>query len=115
MAVKTSTAEVRRVPLGTVLIIGAWNFPIQLTLNPLVGAIGGGNNAVIKASEISPHVSNLLARIVPRYMDERVCQVVEGAIPETTELLKQPFDLIFYTGNTMVGKIVMTAAAKNLV
>ncbi|KAJ3309593.1 Aldehyde dehydrogenase [Boothiomyces sp. JEL0838] len=108
------TAQVRRQPHGVVLIIGAWNYPVQLTLLPLIGAIGGGNAAVVKVSEISVHTSALLAKLIPKYLDSKAVQVVEGAVPESTALLKQKFDFICYTGNTQVGRIVMQAAAKNL-
>ncbi|KAJ3318428.1 Aldehyde dehydrogenase [Boothiomyces sp. JEL0866] len=108
------TAQVRRQPHGVVLIIGAWNYPVQLALLPLVGAIGGGNAAVVKVSEISVNTSALLAKLIPKYLDTKAVQVVEGAIPESTALLKQKFDFICYTGNTNVGRIVMQAAAKNL-
>jgi aldehyde dehydrogenase (NAD+) len=108
------TCEVRHVPLGVVLIISAWNYPIQLSLGPLVGAIGGGNTAIVKMSEIASHTAVLIANLIPKYMDPECVQVVLGAVPESTILLQQPFDFICYTGNTQVGKIVHQAAAKNL-
>ncbi|KAJ3273415.1 Aldehyde dehydrogenase [Terramyces sp. JEL0728] len=108
------TAQVRRQPHGVVLIIGAWNYPVQLALLPLVGAIGGGNAAVVKVSEVSIHTSALIAKLIPKYLDSKAVQVVEGAVPESTALLKQRFDFICYTGNTHVGKIVMQAASKHL-
>ena len=101
-------------PLGTVLIIGAWNYPLQLTLAPYVAAIAAGNCAVLKPSELAPATSKLLARIVPEYMDTDCVRVVEGAVPETTALLELPFDHILYTGGGAVGRIVMAAAAKHL-
>lgn len=106
----------RRVPqpLGVVLVIAPWNYPVQLLLVPAAGAIAAGNAVVMKPSEISSHTSNLLARLVPRYMDARAVAVVEGGVPETTELLEQRFDHIFYTGNGTVGRVVMTQAAKHL-
>lgn len=100
--------------LGTGLIIGAWNYPIMLTLGPLVGAIAGGNCALIKPSELVPECAALLSRIVPQYMDTQAFAVVEGGIPETTEILAQRFDHIFFTGSPPVAKIVMAAAAKHL-
>eukprot|EP01027_Heterolobosea_sp_BB2_P006985 GEZU01010455.1.p1 GENE.GEZU01010455.1~~GEZU01010455.1.p1 ORF type:complete len:333 (+),score=95.98 GEZU01010455.1:186-1184(+) len=103
-----------REPLGVVLIMGAWNYPISLVLSPLVGAIAAGNCAIIKPSEISQSVSSLFAKLVPRYLDPAAIQVFEGGIPETTALLNCKFDHIFYTGNSTVGRIVMTAAAKHL-
>ena len=106
--------ETRRVALGIVLIISPWNYPVQLALNPLVGAIAGGNAAILKPSEVAPHTAELLARIIPKYLDSKAIKVITGGIPETTTLLKQKFDLIFFTGSTQVGKIVMKAAALNL-
>jgi aldehyde dehydrogenase (NAD+) len=105
--------HVVRDPLGVVLIIGPWNYPLQLVLAPLVGALAAGNVVVLKPSELSPHVSAAIASHVPAYLDSAV-KVVEGAIPETTALLEQKFDHIFYTGNGTVGRIIMTAAAKHL-
>ncbi|MDX3193752.1 aldehyde dehydrogenase family protein [Streptomyces sp. MN03-5084-2B] len=104
--------RVVRDPLGVVLIIGPWNYPLQLVLAPLVGALAAGNVAVLKPSELSPAVSAAIAEHVPAYVDG--VKVVEGAVPETTALLEQKFDHIFYTGNGVVGRIVMTAAAKHL-
>lgn len=101
-------------PLGTVLIIGAWNYPFQLVFAPLIAAIAAGNCAVLKPSELAPETSQLIAKIVPEYLDTNAVTVVEGAVEETTELLTQHFDHIFYTGGEVVGKIVMRAAAENL-
>ncbi|MEU4672890.1 aldehyde dehydrogenase family protein [Amycolatopsis sp. NPDC023774] len=106
--------HVVREPLGVALIIGPWNYPLHLALAPLVGVLAAGNAAVVKPSELSPTVSAAIARHVPAYLDPEAVAVVEGAIPETTELLEQHFDHIFYTGNGVVGRIVMTAAAKHL-
>lgn len=107
-------ARIHRDPLGVVLIIGPWNYPVQLLLAPLVGAIAAGNCAVLKPSEVSPTVSATLARIVPQYLDRDAVRVVEGAVPETTALLEQRWDHIFYTGNGTIGRVVMGAAAKHL-
>lgn len=101
-------------PLGTVLIIGAWNYPLQLVLAGFAAAIAAGNCAILKPSELAPAASALMARIVPEYLDTDCVRVVEGGIPETTALLELPFDHILYTGNGKVGRIVMAAAAKNL-
>ncbi|WP_326568793.1 aldehyde dehydrogenase family protein [Amycolatopsis rhabdoformis] len=106
--------RVVREPLGVGLVIGPWNYPLHLALAPLVGLLAAGNAAVVKPSELSPTVSAAIARHVPAYLDPEAVAVVEGAIPETTELLEQHFDHIFYTGNGVVGRIVMTAAAKHL-
>ncbi len=102
-------------PLGVVLIIGAWNYPVQLTLGPLVAAIAAGNCAIVKPSELSGATSKLLAELFPKYLDVDAFKVIEGAAEETTELLKLPFDHIFYTGGETVAKIVMRAAAENLI
>ncbi|MCB0220213.1 MAG: aldehyde dehydrogenase family protein, partial [Chrysiogenetes bacterium] len=101
-------------PQGVVLIIGAWNYPVQLTLVPLVGAIAGGNCAVIKPSEVAPATSKVIAQQLPNYLDKDAYCVVEGAVDETTALLEEKFDHYFYTGNGRVGSIVMAAAAKHL-
>ncbi|MGB5511198.1 MAG: aldehyde dehydrogenase family protein, partial [Woeseiaceae bacterium] len=101
-------------PLGTVLIIGAWNYPLQLTLAGYAAAIAAGNCAVLKPSELSPTTSALIAKLIPEYMDTDCVRVVEGGVPETTALLELPFNHILYTGNSNVARIIMTAAAKNL-
>jgi len=101
-------------PLGVVLVIAPWNYPVQLLLVPAAGAIAAGNAVVMKPSEISSNTSALLARLVPRYMDSRAVAIVEGGVPETTALLEQRFDHIFYTGNGTVGRVVMAHAAKHL-
>jgi aldehyde dehydrogenase (NAD+) len=101
-------------PLGTVLIIGAWNYPLQLVLAGYAAAIAAGNCAILKPSELAPATSNLIARLIPEYMDTDCVRVVEGGVPETSALLELPFDHILYTGNGKVGRIVMTAAAKHL-
>lgn len=101
-------------PLGTVLIIGAWNYPFQLVIAPLIAAIAAGNCAVIKPSELSAKIAALLADLIPQYLDKEAFVVINGAVEETTELLKQPFDHFFYTGGEAVGKIVMRAAAEFL-
>src|SRR3954463_14215367 len=109
-----SHGEVRFDPLGVGLIIGTWNYPVMLTLSPLVAAISAGNCAVIKPSEVSPATGEVIARYLPAYLDPNAFSVVLGAVSETTALLEQPWDHIFFTGGTTVAKIVMTAAAKNL-
>jgi aldehyde dehydrogenase (NAD+) len=101
-------------PQGTVLIIGAWNYPMQLILAPLVAVIAAGNCAIVKPSELAPATSQLLAKLIPQYLDPQAVSVVEGAVEETTALLSLPFDHIMYTGNGQVARIVMTAAAKHL-
>jgi aldehyde dehydrogenase (NAD+) len=105
---------VYREPLGVTLIIGAWNYPLHLVVLPLVGAMAAGNCVVLKPSEVAPNVSSLLAKWLPKYLDRQAIRVVEGGVPETTALLGEKWDHIFYTGNGTVGSIVMQAAAKHL-
>ncbi len=114
MVGKPGRSRVQPEPLGVVLIIGAWNYPVQLLLGPLIPAIAAGNCAVLKPSEVAAATSHLMAELIPRYLDERAVRVVEGAVEETTELLKLRFDHIFYTGGSAVGKIIMRAAAEHL-
>lgn len=101
-------------PLGVSLVIGAWNYPYQLSLCPAIAAIGAGNTVVLKPSELSVHTSALMASLINDNFDSAFFRVVEGGVEETTELLSQKFDKIFFTGSTAVGKIVYQAAAKNL-
>lgn len=101
-------------PYGVALIIGAWNYPFQLTLAPLVGAIAAGNCAVLKPSELAPHAAALMAELVPQYLDERAVAVVEGGAEVAAALLDMPYGIVFYTGGERVGRIVMAAAAKHL-
>ncbi|MFF5846910.1 aldehyde dehydrogenase family protein [Streptomyces massasporeus] len=101
-------------PLGVVLVIAPWNYPAQLLLAPVVGALAAGNAVVAKPSELSPATSAALARLLPAYLDADAVAVVEGGVPETTALLAERFDHIFYTGNGTVGRIVLRAAAEHL-
>jgi aldehyde dehydrogenase (NAD+) len=114
LTLRPASARVDRQPLGVVLVIAAWNYPIHLSLAPLVGVLAAGNTAVVKPSEVASASSSLLAELVPRYLDERVVQVVEGGVAETTALLHERFDHIVYTGGGAVAKIVMRAAAERL-
>ncbi|MGG7550907.1 aldehyde dehydrogenase family protein [Chryseobacterium arthrosphaerae] len=102
-------------PLGVTLIIGAWNYPYQLTLSPMVSAIAAGNTCMIKPSELPENTMHLLAELINNNFPSDYVYVAEGGIPETTELLELRFDKIFFTGSPKVGKIVYEAAAKNLV
>ncbi|XP_076395605.1 aldehyde dehydrogenase type III isoform X6 [Megachile rotundata] len=106
--------EIRKDPYGVVLVIGPWNYPLQLCVTPLMGAIAAGNCVILKPSEISSATSQVLAKIIPKYLDSECVHVVLGNVTETTELLKQKFDYIFYTGSTSVGKIIRDAANKHL-
>jgi len=101
-------------PLGVVLIISAWNYPIYLTLTPLIGAIAAGNCAIIKPSELSPASATLIEELVEKFLDQRCFKVVNGGKEETTSLLNERFDKILYTGSTRVGKIVYQKAAEHL-
>jgi aldehyde dehydrogenase (NAD+) len=101
-------------PFGVVLIIAPWNYPLSLALKPLIGAISAGNCVILKPSEVSPNCSRWLTTLIPKYLDTNCIKVVEGGPQETTVLLREPFDYIFYTGNTTVGRIIMKAAAEHL-
>ncbi len=103
-----------RDPLGVVLIIAPWNYPVGLLLSPLVGAVAAGNAAVLKPSEVTAHTSAVLAELLPKYLDQDAIAVVEGGVSETSALLEERFDHILYTGNGSVGRIVMQAASKHL-
>jgi len=106
--------RVHREPLGVSLIIGAWNEPFMLTFGPLTAALAAGNTAVLKPSEIAVNCAAAAARLVPKYFDPRAVSVAEGGVPETTALLEQQWDMIFFTGSPQVGKIIHQAAAKHL-
>ncbi len=107
-------SHVRYEPIGLTLIIGAWNYSINLLLAPLASAIAGGNAAILKPSEISAHTAKVIAKLVPKYLDPNSFAVIEGGAEETGMLLEKPFDLIFFTGSSNVGKIVLARAAPNL-
>lgn len=101
-------------PLGVSLVIGAWNLPYNLSLTPLIGSMVAGNTTILKPSELPAQTSAVMAKIINENFNPDYMRVVEGAIPETTALLNQRFDKIFFTGSPMVGKIVNRAAAENL-
>lgn len=102
-------------PYGVALIISPWNYPFQLAIAPLIGAICAGNCAVIKPSELSPKTSEVVAEMIHDLFPEEYIAVVQGAVETSQALLKEPFDYIFFTGSVNVGKIVMEAAGKNLI
>ncbi|KZE48051.1 aldehyde dehydrogenase [Rossellomorea marisflavi] len=102
-------------PYGVTLIISPWNYPFQLALAPVIGAIAAGNAAIIKPSELTVHTSRLLERIISARFDGHVLKVIEGGVETTGHLLDQPFDYIFFTGSVPVGKVVMEAASKRLI
>ncbi len=114
MVFQPGASEIRREPLGVVLIIAPWNYPLQLCMGPLIPAIAAGNCAVLKPSELAPATSAIVARLVPDYLDKEAFRVVEGGIPESTELLEQRWDHILFTGGGRIGRVVMEAAAKHL-
>ena len=101
-------------PLGVALVIAPWNYPVQLLLNPIAAALAAGNCVVAKPSELSPACSAVLARLVPKYLDNEAVVLIEGGVEETTALLELEYDHIFFTGSTNVGRVVMQAAAKHL-
>jgi len=101
-------------PLGVALIIAPWNYPVQLLLSPLAGAISAGNCAVLKPSELTPHTSEALAALVTQYMDRDAVALMPGGAETSTALLAERFDHIFFTGGSRVGRVVMEAAAKHL-
>ena len=101
-------------PLGVNLIIAPFNYPFQLALSPLIAAIAAGNTAVIKASELTPNVSQIIHDLINEAFASEYIAFIEGEVPETTLLLEQKFDHIFFTGSPRVGSIVMSAAAKHL-
>ncbi|MDF3026734.1 MAG: Aldehyde Dehydrogenase [Fluviicola sp.] len=101
-------------PLGVSLIIGAWNYPYQLSLAPAIAAIAAGNTVILKPSELPSHTSKLLAELINTHFDPAFFHVVEGGVNETTALLEERFDKIFFTGSTTVGRIVYLAAAQHL-
>lgn len=109
-----SKNRIYKQPFGTVCIIGAWNYPVHLTLMPLIGAISAGNTIVLKPSEMAPHTSATLTELIKDQFNPAFFTVIEGGVSETQILLQQSFDKIFFTGSTRVGKIVMKAAAENL-
>jgi aldehyde dehydrogenase (NAD+) len=111
---KPGRASVHFEPKGLVLIIGPWNYPFQLLIVPLVGAIAAGNCAVLKPSELAPHTSSLVFRIFENHFDRRFIAVSEGGRDAAEELLNIRFDHIFFTGSSHTGRKVMTAAARHL-
>lgn len=101
-------------PLGVCLVIGAWNYPYQLALLPAISALAAGNTVILKPSEKAPHTSAVMAALINKNFDPAYFHVVEGGVPETTELLHHHFDKIFFTGSTRVGQIIYQAAARHL-
>lgn len=96
------------------MIISAWNYPIFLSFGPLIGAIAAGCTAVLKPSEVAQHSAKVITELLPRYLDSKAFLVINGAAHETTKLLENKWDHIFYTGNGTVAKIIMKAASVHL-
>ncbi|WP_019850085.1 aldehyde dehydrogenase [Desulfitobacterium sp. PCE1] len=109
-----STSTVYQEPYGVVLIMSPWNYPFQLTMAPLIGAIAAGNCALVKPSAYSPHTSAVIQKIIGECFDERYVAVVEGGREVNQALLEERFDYIFFTGSVAIGKLVMGAAARHL-
>ncbi|MEH2325793.1 MAG: aldehyde dehydrogenase [Nostoc sp.] len=108
------SAKIYPEPLGVVLIIGPWNYPFNLIISPLIGAIAAGNCTIIKPSEIASHTSDVIAKIINKNFEPAYIAVIEGGVEASQKLLAEKFDHIFFTGGTAIGKIVMAAAAKYL-
>ncbi|XP_047958708.1 aldehyde dehydrogenase-like [Salvia hispanica] len=109
-----SSGELVPEPYGVVLVISTWNYPIVLSLEPVIAAISAGNAVVLKPSEVAPATSEAMAKLLGQYMDASAVKVIEGGVQETTALLEQKWDKIFYTGNNKVGRIILAAAALHL-
>lgn len=101
-------------PKGICLIIAPWNYPVQLIMSPLISAIAAGNCAILKPSELSSNTAAIINKIISKTFDKKEIACFEGDAEVSTALLKMPFDHIFFTGSTAIGKVVMAAAAKNL-
>ena len=114
IAYQPGRARIIREPKGVVLVVAPWNYPVQLCLSPLVGAVAAGNAAVVKPSELAPVTAHVLAEWLPRYLDPSAVAVVEGGMDVSQALLDLPFDHIFFTGSPRVGRIVMAAAVRHL-
>ncbi|QAS54271.1 aldehyde dehydrogenase [Halobacillus litoralis] len=106
---------IRKEPYGTVLVIAPWNYPIQLALAPVIGAVAAGNTVIIKPSELTPTVSWVLKKMIEQYFPAHYIAVVEGDKNVTQELIDQPLDYIFFTGSVPVGKVIMEKASKRLI
>ena len=114
LANKLLNPKIRKEPLGTVFIIGCWNFPLQLSVGPLIGAIAAGCTVVLKPSEVSPHTAMVVKKIIEESLDPSAYAVVNGGAEETTVLLNEKWDKIFYTGSAGVGTVIAKKAAETL-
>ncbi len=108
-------SKIQKEPFGSTLVIAPWNYPFHLALAPAVASLSAGNSVVIKPSEITSHTEKLIAKIVNQNFDEEILKVVTGGVDVSERLTSLPFDFIFFTGSTAVGKIIMKAASENLV
>ena len=108
------TSRIERIPKGVVFVMGAWNFPFHLSLTPCIAAIAAGNCVVLKPSDVSPASAQQLKELCEKYMDPSAFMTFLGGVEESTELLARKWNHIFYTGNAVIGRVVMTAAAKHL-
>lgn len=108
------SSYIEKVPKGTVLIIGPFNYPFQLSIEPLIGAIAAGNTVILKPSELTPHTQDILQTILSEAFAPEYVSVITGGVETTQSLLRLAFDHIFFTGSTRVGKIVMKAASDHL-
>lgn len=106
--------RIRKEPLGVALIIGTWNFPMIVCLQPMLAAIAAGCCVVLKPSEVAENAQDLLLDLIPKYMDLEAIRVVTGGPKEMSHILDKKWDHIFYTGNSSVARIIQSAAAKNL-
>lgn len=114
LANQFGTSKIYPEPLGCTLIIGAWNYPFQLSLSPVIASLAAGNTCILKPSEIAENSMKIMAKIINDNFPKEYLFVAEGGVDETTKILEQRFDKIFFTGSTKVGKIVYEAAAKHL-
>ena len=114
LANQLGTSKIYSDPLGCTLVIGAWNYPYQLSLSPMVTALAAGNTCIVKPSEVAENTMNAMAKIINENFPQEYLFVAQGGVDEITEILKFKFDKIFFTGSTKVGQIVYEAAAKNL-
>lgn len=114
LVLQPGSSRIVHEPYGCVLIIGAWNYPFQLLISPLIGAISAGNCVILKPSEVAHTSEALIARLIKKYFSENFISVICADAHNTDQLLQEHFDYIFYTGNPKVGKLVMQAAAQHL-
>ena len=114
LALNPGSASIQHEPLGCVLIIGPWNYPFSLTLQPLISALAAGNTAVLKPSENSPNTSNLISSLISEYFPKNIVRVIEGDGSIAEQLINLSFDHIFFTGGSQIGKEVMKAASQHL-